>query len=78
MIFSKDRTTLIEGTAREVVMDLTSILVSFRESLSKEYKMTEEEILQVVGKCGQIAFMDKREILKELDDLEEGDDLNEL
>lgn len=59
-----------EGTAKELTFELTHLLLGFKQNLIKEFGVTEEEALNIISKCGEIAFMsnkEREEYLKELE-----------
>lgn len=50
-----------EGTAKELTFELTHLLLGFKQNLIKEFGVTEEEALNIIYKCGEIAFMSNEE-----------------
>ena len=50
-----------EGTAKELTFELTHLLWGFKQNLIKEFGVTEEEALNIISKCGEIAFMSNEE-----------------
>ena len=50
-----------EGTAKGLTFELTHLLLGFKQNLIKEFGVTEEEALNVIHKCGEIAFMSNEE-----------------
>lgn len=59
-----------EGTAKELTFELTHLLLGFKQNLIKEFGVTEKEALNVIHKCGEIAFMSNEEREKFLNELE--------
>lgn len=59
----------IEGTAKEITFELTHLLLSFKSTLMKEFEISEEDAMQIIAKCGEIAFMSNEERAKVLDEM---------
>lgn len=60
-----------EGTAKELTFELTHLLLGFKQNLVKEFGITENEALNIISKCGEIAFMSNKEREEYLQELEE-------
>lgn len=70
MIIVADNVTRIEGDPKQIMTELTLLLSSFKETLKKEYKMSEEDCNKVLAKSCEIAFMDNWSRKQMLDDME--------
>lgn len=69
MIYVKEEVTIVEGHPRDVCVELTNLLSSFRDTLLKEYKVSEEDANMAVGECVKVAFMSPLERKQHLDNL---------
>lgn len=58
-----------EGSAKELTLELTHLLLGFKSTMMKEFDLSEEDVLQVIGECGKIAFMSNEEREKYLDEI---------
>ena len=70
MLLIIDNVTRIEGDPKQIMTELTLLLSSFKETLKKEYEMSEEDCNKVLAKSCKIAFMDNWERKQMLDDME--------
>lgn len=57
MIIIQKNISQFEGTAKELTFEFTHLLLGFKTTMMKEFHLTEEEILKIIAKCGEIAFM---------------------
>lgn len=64
MIKVNGAVTNISGTAKEITVEVTHLLLSFKSMLIEEWDLTEEEAFQIIAKCGEIAFMSTEERLE--------------
>lgn len=70
MIIVTDNVTRIEGDPKQVMIELTMLLASFKETLRKEYNMTDEQGNMILSKAYEIAMMDNYSRKIMLDELE--------
>ncbi len=71
MIEAKGNVVHIEGDSKEICTELTYLLSSFKETLIKEYDVTEDNASLVIAECCKIAFMDNLQRKEYLDNLVE-------
>lgn len=64
MIKVNGAVTNISGTAKEITVEVTHLLLSFKSMLTDEWDLTEEEAFKIIATCGEIAFMSNEERLK--------------
>lgn len=69
MIYTKGNVTKIKGHPRDLCIELTYLLSSFRDTLVKEYEVSEEDVNMAVGECVKVAFMSPLERKQHLDNL---------
>lgn len=69
MIYVKDNVAMFKGSAKELTREFTLSLLSFKETLMQEFDLSEDEIFNIISKCGEIAFMsidERQEYLENL------------
>ena len=59
----------IEGDSRDLCVELTYLLSSFKDTMIKEFKIKEEDISRIIIECCNIAFMDNTARKQYLDNL---------
>ena len=57
MIKVNGAVTNISGTAKEITVEVTHLLLSFKSMLTEEWDLSEEEAFKIIATCGEIAFM---------------------
>lgn len=72
MIYAKGSVAKFEGTPKELTFELTHLLLGFKYNMMKEFNLSEEEIYNVISKCGEIAFMSNKERQEYILELEGG------
>lgn len=70
MIMVGNNVTRIEGEPKELMTELTVLLSSFKETLRKEYNLSNECCNNILLKAFEIASMTNRERKEYLDELE--------
>ena len=50
-----------EGTAKQLTLEFTHCILGFKYNLMKEFGLSENEVKEIIGKCGEIAFMSNKE-----------------
>lgn len=70
MIIVTDNVTRIEGDPKQLMIEVTMLLSSIKETLRKEYKMSNEDCNKVLAKMCEVAFMDNLTRKQYLDELE--------
>lgn len=69
MIYVEDNVAIFNGSAKELTREFTLSLLSFKETLMREFDLSEDEIFNIISKCGEIAFMsidERQEYLENL------------
>lgn len=69
MIYVEDNVAMFNGSAKELTREFTLSILSFKETLMKEFGLSEDEIFNIIAKCGEIAFMsidERQEYLEKL------------
>lgn len=69
MLLVTNNVTRIEGEPKKIMTELTVLLSSFKETLRKEYNMSNEDCNKVLAKSFEIALMTNRERKEYLDEL---------
>lgn len=57
------------GTAHELTFEFVHVLLGYKNVMIKEFDFTEEQVLNLIKFCGELAFMDKSELQQYIDDL---------
>ena len=73
MIYVQGSIATFEGTAKELTLEFTHCILGFKQSLIKEFNLSEEEVFAVIKQCGELAFMTVQERQQYLDMLLEKD-----
>ena len=72
MLYVEGNAARIEGEhPRDLCAELTLLLSAFRDTLVKEYQVSEEEVNMAVGESVKVAFMSPLERKQHLDNLVE-------
>jgi hypothetical protein len=61
MITIEGSTAQYNGTIKELVLEFTHLILGFKQTMMKEFDLSEEEIYKIIAKCGEIAFMSNEE-----------------
>lgn len=61
MITIEGNTAHYNGTVKELVLEFTHLILGFKQTMMKEFGLSEEEIYKIIAKCGEIAFMSNEE-----------------
>lgn len=69
MIHAEKEIIKLEGEPKELCVELTYLLSSFKDTMIKEFKVSEEDISKIILECCNIAFMNNIERKKYLDNL---------
>lgn len=69
MIKVNKNTVHLEGEPKDLCIELTYLLSSFKDTMIKEFKVSEENISKIILECCNIAFMNNIERKKYLDNL---------
>ena len=67
MIKVNGAVTNISGTAKEITVEVTHLLLSFKSMLTEEWGLSEEEAFKIIATCGEIPFMSNEERLEYLE-----------
>ena len=59
----------IEGEPRDLCVELTYLLSSFKDTMIKEFDVSEQDIALAIAECCRIAFMSPLERKEYLDEL---------
>jgi hypothetical protein len=59
----------IEGDSKDLCVELTYLLSSFKDTMIKEFEVSEENISLIMAECFKIAFMSNIERKQYLDEL---------
>lgn len=73
MITIQDGVSRFEGTAKELTLEFTHLILGFKYNMMKEFDLTEEQAYTLISKCGEIAFMSNEERREYLNRLMEDD-----
>ena len=57
MITIENNIAHIEGTPKQLCLELTHLLVHIKKTLEKEYNMNEEQSMCIINECAKIAYM---------------------
>ena len=59
----------LEGEPRDLCVELTYLISSFKDNMIKEFKVSEEDISLAISECCRIGFMDPIQRKQYLDEL---------
>ena len=59
----------LEGEPRDLCVELTYLISSFKDNMIKEFKVSEEDIILAISECCRIGFMDPIQRKQYLDEL---------
>ena len=71
MIEINNNISKIEGTAKQLCIDFTYLIVHLIKTLESEYNLSQQDCIKIINECAKIAYMDDNERSKFLNTLEE-------
>ena len=71
MIMCNGNTCQYEGEPKDICKELTYLIMGFVDTLQKDYDLSQEESVDVVVRCANVAVMQPEDRKKYLDALEE-------
>ena len=69
MIEIKNNIAKVEGSAKEICIELTHLIVHLLKTLENEFGLSQEDSLNVINECAKIAYMSDEERAKYLEEL---------
>ncbi len=46
-----------KGSAKELSLEFTHLILGFKQTMMKEFGLSEDEIFELISLCGKLAFM---------------------
>ena len=71
MITIENNIAHIEGTPKQLCLELTHLLVHIKKTLEKEYNMNEEQSMYIINECAKIDYMSDEDRVEYLNDFAE-------
>ena len=69
MIEVNNNIAKLEGSAKEICIEFTHLLVHLIKTFEGDFGLSQEEAISVINECARIAYMDDDERAKTLDAL---------
>ena len=71
MITIENNIAHIEGTPKQLCLELTHLLVPIKKTLEKEYNMNEEQSMCIINECAKIDYMSDEDRVEYLNNFKE-------
>lgn len=67
MIEVNNNMAKIEGSAKDICIEFTHLVVHLIRTLEKDFELSQEEAINVINECSKIAYMSDEDRAKYLD-----------
>lgn len=71
MIEVNNNIAKVEGTAKDICIEFTHLVVHLIKTLEREFNLSQEESIKILNECCRIAYMDDDSRAKYLSELME-------
>lgn len=58
-----------KGSARELSLEFTHLVLGFKQTMIKDFGLSEDETFELISLCGKLAFMSAKERQQYLENL---------